>query len=197
MSSELDGLSAEELQRRMDAKRDQIAQTVDELKHTVRDEVQMRKTAVRNTFDWKYQYKRNPTAFMLGASALGLLVGRAIGKRLNVPEPDYRDRIHDSMAHLHDRWDELRGKPKPSIWADRTNRAVSSLGHVLMAQAAKTAQNMIIPTVVAAITGKMASDNKTTVVEKNVHPTPPGYPDREVTTAITEIDDSGEVKRKL
>jgi hypothetical protein len=66
--------SKEELQRRLDVTRDSISQTVTEIKETVANQVQ----AVKDTLDWREQFKRRPIAWSAGALGVGFLTGYCI-----------------------------------------------------------------------------------------------------------------------
>lgn len=66
--------SKEELQRRLDQTRDSISQTVTEIKETVANQVQ----AVKDTLDWREQFKRRPVAWSAGALGVGFLVGYCV-----------------------------------------------------------------------------------------------------------------------
>lgn len=66
--------SKEELQRRLDHTRDSISQTVTEIKETVANQVQ----AVKNSLDWREQFKKRPVAWSAGALGVGFLVGYGV-----------------------------------------------------------------------------------------------------------------------
>jgi hypothetical protein len=66
--------SKEELQRRLDVTRDSISQTVTEIKETVANQVQ----AVKDTLDWREQFKKRPVAWSAGALGVGFLTGYCI-----------------------------------------------------------------------------------------------------------------------
>ncbi len=66
--------SKEELQRRLDVTRDSISQTVTEIKETVANQVQ----AVKNTLDWREQFKKRPVAWSAGALGVGFLTGYCV-----------------------------------------------------------------------------------------------------------------------
>jgi hypothetical protein len=66
--------SKDELQRRLDVTRDSISQTVTEIKETVANQVQ----AVKNTLDWREQFKKRPVAWSAGALGVGFLTGYCI-----------------------------------------------------------------------------------------------------------------------
>ena len=66
--------SKEELQRRLGEARDSISSTVTEIKETVANQVQ----AVKDTLDWREQFKRRPVAWSAGAMGVGFCVGYCI-----------------------------------------------------------------------------------------------------------------------
>ncbi len=184
-------MSKEELQQKVEQKREEIAHTVDEIRHTLSDEVRDRKQSMKQVTDWHYYVNKAPIVAVGGAVAVGFFVGKALGNKLfeHPPEPTWRDRAHDLSVNAERKLDEWRGRAQgESKWKARSRSMFSSSSDLLMRELMKTAQHMIMPTIVAAITGKMASDKKTTVVEKNVVKTPAGMPDHEVTTGVTEFD---------
>src|SRR5260370_16075726 len=69
-----DDLSKEELQRLMEEARDSISQTVTEIKENVANQYQ----AVKDTLDWREQFKKRPVAWSAGALGVGFLVGYGI-----------------------------------------------------------------------------------------------------------------------
>lgn len=187
--------SKELLQQQVEAKRDEIANTVDEIRVTLTDEMRERKQAMKEAMDWRYYVKKQPVACVGGAAAVGFFVGKMLTNKIMEadPEPDWTDRL-DNLTHGASRkatrkLDEWRGRAEgESKWKARSRSMVSSGSDLLMRELAKAARQMILPTVIAAVTGKMASDNKTTVVEKHVHKNQTGLPDHEVTTNVTELD---------
>ncbi|HEX5965334.1 MAG TPA: hypothetical protein VFY51_05370 [Pyrinomonadaceae bacterium] len=77
--------SKEELQRRLDVTRDSISQTVTEIKETVANQVQ----AVKDTLDWREQFKRRPVAWSAGAVGIGFMVGYCLAATFG-GDDDYR-----------------------------------------------------------------------------------------------------------
>jgi hypothetical protein len=77
--------SKEELQRRLDHTRDSISQTVTEIKETVANQVQ----AVKNSLDWREQFKKRPVAWSAGALGVGFIVGYGVAGAFK--EDDYRE----------------------------------------------------------------------------------------------------------
>ena len=66
--------SKEELQRRLEHTRDSISSTVTEIKETVANQVQ----AVKDTLDWREQFKKRPFAWCAGALGVGFSLGYCI-----------------------------------------------------------------------------------------------------------------------
>jgi hypothetical protein len=66
--------SKEELQRRLDEARYSISNTVTEIKENVANQVQ----AVKDTLDWREQFKKRPVAWSAGALGVGFAVGYCI-----------------------------------------------------------------------------------------------------------------------
>jgi ElaB/YqjD/DUF883 family membrane-anchored ribosome-binding protein len=187
--------SKERLQQQVEAKRDEIVNTVDEIRLTLSEEMRERKRAVKDAMDWRYYVRKQPVACLGGAAAVGFFLGKMITDKImeSQHEPDWSERAHDYADRAGRKFDEwsgraIRGESKMKA---RGKSMFSSSTDILFRELAKAAQNMIIPTVVAAVTGKMASDNKTTVIEKNVHKAPPGQPDHEYTTDTRTYDKDG------
>ena len=187
------------LQQQVEAKRGEIVNTVDEIRYTLTEEIRDRKAAAREAMDWRYYVRKQPVACVGGAAVLGMIAGKMIVSRIteHSHEPDWRERI-DNYSHVAgrkvDEWTgRAQGEPK---WKARSRSMFASGGDLLMRELAKTAQRMILPTVIAAVTGKLSSGGeKKTVIEKNVHKAP-GQPDREHTTRVREYDDDGNLKKE-
>src|SRR5690349_3808200 len=63
--------SKQELQRRLDEARDSISHTVTEIRESVANQIE----AVKDTLDWREQFKKRPVAWSAGAVGVGFLVG--------------------------------------------------------------------------------------------------------------------------
>jgi hypothetical protein len=83
--------SKEELQRRLDHTRDSISQTVTEIKETVANQVQ----AVKDSLDWREQFKKRPVAWSAGAFGVGFLVGCGLASAFSDD-----DRYHSYSAAI-------------------------------------------------------------------------------------------------
>ena len=72
------GATKEELQRRMEEARENISQTVTEIKETVVNQYQQVKNTISETLDWREHYRRRPVYFTVGAFGAGLLLGYSV-----------------------------------------------------------------------------------------------------------------------
>jgi hypothetical protein len=84
----------EELQRRMEAARDSITNTVTEIKENVAQQYEN----VKDALDWREHFKRNPVAWSLGAAGVGLFVGYGIAAALKGED---NDRVSSVAAALY------------------------------------------------------------------------------------------------
>src|SRR6476659_3566155 len=81
--------SKEELQRRLGEARDSISSTVTEIKETVANQVK----AVKDTLDWREQFKRRPVAWSAAALGVGFCTGYCIANYVKGDSPDYDSAI--------------------------------------------------------------------------------------------------------
>jgi hypothetical protein len=81
--------SKEELQRRMGEARDSISSTVTEIKETVANQVQ----AVKDTLDWREQFKRRPVVWSAAALGVGFCTGYCIAGYAKGDRDDYSSAI--------------------------------------------------------------------------------------------------------
>ena len=77
--------SKEELQRRLGEARDSISSTVTEIKETVANQVR----AVKDTLDWREQFKRRPLAWSAAALGAGFATGYCIASYAKGDSADY------------------------------------------------------------------------------------------------------------
>src|SRR5260370_7063371 len=82
-----DDLSKEELQRRMEEESDSISQNVTEIKENVANQYQ----AVKDTLDWREQFKKRPVAWSAGALGVGFLVGYGIAATVKGDGSEYHE----------------------------------------------------------------------------------------------------------
>lgn len=87
--------SKEELQRRLDDTRDSISQTVMEIKETVANQVQ----AVKDSLDWREQFRKRPVAWSAGALGVGFLTGYCLAAT-------FKDDDYNRYSNAIDRYEE-------------------------------------------------------------------------------------------
>ena len=100
--------SKRQLQRQMEKTRASVAETVDEIKETVSQQVAVAKQTVTNVLDYREQFQNEPLVWSLGALSAGFALGYTMG-----------------YAHK-----ETRGSKKTSQVAAFTNSLVDELSLV-------------------------------------------------------------------
>ena len=70
----------------MEKAREEISETVAEIKDTVTEQYESAKETVAETFDWRAQFRKHSVAFSLGALAVGFIVGMLDGLKAACPE---------------------------------------------------------------------------------------------------------------
>jgi ElaB/YqjD/DUF883 family membrane-anchored ribosome-binding protein len=76
--TEDDSSSKDRLQRKMEATRESISQTVDEIKDTVVHQYEAVKETISETLDWREQVKKRPVAWTATAAGAGFILGYGI-----------------------------------------------------------------------------------------------------------------------
>jgi hypothetical protein len=149
--------SKEELQRRLELTRSSLSHTMSEIKDTVANQVQ----AVKDTFDWREQFKKRPVAWSAGALGVGLVTGYKLGGTFKHASQDYvspdqygyspqpkRSEVNlDSSWSANDR-DQGPGiihrfKETPVYGSLR--KEASSLGDQLIGELSSTAKVIVLP----------------------------------------------------
>ena len=122
--------SKEALQRRLDETRDSISQTVTDIKETVANQVQ----AVKNSLDWREQFKKRPVAWSAGALGVGFLTGYCIANAFK--DDDYRrystaiDRYGDESKSYGYAYDESKSyAAQPVLGAASAGMSAPGLQH--------------------------------------------------------------------
>ena len=77
--------SKDELQHRMEAARESITSTVDEIKDAVVNQYESVKETVSQTLDWHEQVKKRPVVWSAGALGAGFLVGYGVAAIVKGP----------------------------------------------------------------------------------------------------------------
>lgn len=152
-----------ELQRRLQEKRDDITRTVDEIRYAITDEVDERRNAVKQAVDWKFQVRKNPVAFSGAALAAGFFIGAALGKKRKASKElaELRRRAENLGPMAQERVEEWNERRRGRTSVAGRPSFMASTTELMFREIARAAQGMIVPTVLAAITGKMVAEKKT------------------------------------
>lgn len=99
----------QELQRRMEEAREQISQTVTEIKETVVNQYQQVRTSINDTLDWREHFRRRPVPFTAGAFGAGLVLGLAVGSAFTGDDDEDDDREADAaFGRIESGFDRLK-----------------------------------------------------------------------------------------
>ena len=182
-------LSKEELQLRMEAARDSIAQTVTEIKETVVHQYEN----VKDALDWREQFKKRPVVWSLGAAGVGFCVGYCIASTIRGEESEERyvssephayagqpiiGRSYTPLSASLDAAEKANGKDegpgllerfKETRAFDRLHQEVGTIGDRLVEELSATAQTVILPALIRKIRNLIGAD----LSDKNASQTAP------------------------
>jgi hypothetical protein len=168
--------SKEELQRRMDVARDSITNTVTEIKETVANQVQ----AVKDTLDWREQFKRRPVAWSAAALGVGFATGYCIANYAKGDERDYHsaiDRYGDESrsyaaqemmggvamaaapAGMHSKQGNGSHHTGPNVFQkiantqafERVKDEAGNIGDAFVQELSKTAKTVVLPALITSL----------------------------------------------
>jgi hypothetical protein len=152
--------SKEELQRQLEQTRNSISSTMSEIKDTVAHQVQ----AVKDTFDWREQFKKRPVVWSVGALGVGFMTGYKLADTFKHPStPTYfspeqysyspQKRINEGELERDVSWsaedrdqgpglvDRLKGSPM----YNKVSNEASSLGNELVSEVSSAARTILVP----------------------------------------------------
>src|SRR6185436_12263163 len=145
--------SKEELQRRLGEARDSISNTVTEIKETVASQVK----AVKDTLDWREQFKRRPVAWSAAALGAGFATGYCIASFVKGDEPDYPspiDRYSDvaPQGGIRATYDNGKHDSGPGFFQkiantpafDRVRHEAGNVGDAFVQELTKTAKTLVL-----------------------------------------------------
>ena len=162
--------SKEELQRRLGVARDSISNTVTEIKETVANQVQ----AVKDTLDWREQFKRRPVVWSAAALGVGFCTGYCIANYAKGESDDYRSAIDrygeeskqytaQSLAgtagSMEPRLDNGKHDTGPSFFQKVTNTPAfervrdeaGNIGDAFVQELSKTAKTVVLPALIMSL----------------------------------------------
>ncbi len=163
-------LSKEELQRRMDEARDSISLTVTEIKETVANQYQ----AVKDTLDWREQFRKRPVEWSAGALGVGFLAGYGIAAVVkgngHKDDREYAPAVHAYAGEPvlgqaasgmrsqvpgnvidEDSSPGLLEKLRTTPAYDRVRGEVAGIGNSILDELSKTAKQVLVPAVLKSI----------------------------------------------
>lgn len=158
--------SKDDLQHRMEAARESISNTVDEIKDTVVNQYESVKESVSQTLDWHEQVKRRPVAWSAGALGAGFIVGYGVAAvvkgppKISLPRERGRARINSAAASESDvarpRQNEDSGsgliqRIKETPAYDRVKSEAGVIGNRFVDELSKKAQEVVLPAALTLI----------------------------------------------
>jgi len=161
--------SKEELQRRLGEARDSISSTVTEIKETVANQVK----AVKDTLDWREQFKRRPVAWSAAALGVGLATGYCIASYAKGDGADYDaaiDRYGDEAKHYagaamaapaqqarsygngsHESGPSFFQKVANTPAFERVRDEAGNIGDAFVQELSKTAKTVVLPALIMSL----------------------------------------------
>ena len=163
--------SKEELQRRLGEARDSISSTVTEIKETVANQVQ----AVKDTLDWREQFKRRPVVWSAAALGVGFATGYCIANYAKGDSSDYEyaiDRYGEESKHyasqgsaaparapMQSSYENGKHDTGPSFFQkvvnthafERVRDEAGNIGDAFVQELSKTAKNVVLPALITSL----------------------------------------------
>jgi hypothetical protein len=167
--------SKEELQRRLNEARGSITSTVSEIKETVANQVQ----AVKDTLDWREQFKKRPVAWSAAAMGVGFCTGYCIAGYVKGDGDEYDsaiDRYGEESKHyatrdfvsnagmatpsaMHARQDNGAHDSGPNIFQkiagtnafERVRDEAGNLGDAVVKELSNTAKTVVLPALITSL----------------------------------------------
>ena len=159
--------SKEELQRRLGQARDSISSTVTEIKETVANQVQ----AVKDTLDWREQFKRRPVVWSAAALGVGFATGYCIANYAKGDSSDYDAAIdhygEESIRYaatpaqplIQSRPENGKHESGPNFFQkvvntpafERVKDEAGNIGDAFVQELSKTAKSVVLPALITSL----------------------------------------------
>lgn len=159
--------SKEELQRRLGEARDSISNTVTEIKETVASQVK----AVKDTLDWREQFKRRPVVWSAAALGAGFATGYCIANYAKGDSSGYDsaiDRYGEESRHYasqgiaapvqssygngkHDSGPSFFQKVAHTPAFERVRDEAGNIGDAFVQELSKTAKTVVLPALITSL----------------------------------------------
>jgi hypothetical protein len=193
--------SKEELQRRMDDARGSITNTVSEIKETVANQVQ----AVKDSLDWREQFKKRPVAWSAAAMGVGFCTGYCIAGYVKGESNEYHsaiDRFGEESRHfasqgfvgnaampapsaMHARQDNGTHDSGPNFLQkianthafERVRDEAGNIGDAVVKELSNTAKTVVLPALITSLRNFIGDylPNADKRAEQRTPPGTPGY----------------------
>jgi len=147
--------SKEELQRRLGEARDSISSTVTEIKETVANQVK----AVKDTLDWREQFKRRPVAWSAAALGVGFCTGYCIASYAKGDDDGYHYAEAPARPLTQARIDNGNHESGPSFFQkvvhtqafEKVRDEAGNIGDAVVQELSKTAKNVVLPALITSL----------------------------------------------
>jgi len=156
--------SKEELQRRLGEARDSISNTATEIKETVASQVK----AVKDTLDWREQFKRRPVAWSAAALGVGFATGYCIANYAKGDDLSYDsaiDRYGEEARHYasqapvppsygngkHDSGLNFFQKVANTQAFEKVRDEAGNIGDAFVQELSNTAKSVVLPALITSL----------------------------------------------
>lgn len=147
--------SKEELQRRLGEARDSISNTVTEIKETVASQVK----AVKDTLDWREQFKRRPVAWSAAALGVGFCTGYCIASYAKGDDDGYHYADSTARPLTQSRIDNGNHDTGPSFFQkvtqtpayERVRDEAGNIGDAFVKELSNTAKAVVLPALITSL----------------------------------------------
>jgi len=193
--------SKEELQRRLGEARDSISSTVTEIKETVANQVK----AVKDTLDWREQFKRRPVVWSAAALGAGFATGYCIANYAKGEGAEYHsaiDRYGDESKYYasegiaggatmaapgkplmqskqgngtHDSGPGFFQKVAHTPAFERVRDEAGSIGDAFVQELSKTAKAVVLPALITSLRNFIGAHLPNAEKQQTSQPRPSGY----------------------
>jgi len=147
--------SKEELQRRLGEARDSISTTVTEIKETVANQVK----AVKDTLDWREQFKRRPVTWSAAALGVGFATGYCIASYAKGDDGEYAGAAMAAPAQAvrshgngsHESGPSFFQKVAHTPAYERVRDEAGNIGDAFVQELSKTAKSVVLPALIMSL----------------------------------------------
>jgi hypothetical protein len=147
--------SKEELQRRLGEARDSISTTVTEIKETVANQVK----AVKDTLDWREQFKRRPVAWSAAALGVGFATGYCIASYAKGDDENYAGAAMAAPAQAVRSYGNGSHESGPSFFQkvahtpafERVRDEAGNIGDAFVQELSNTAKAVVLPALITSL----------------------------------------------